>query len=76
MLPSILTELDQLLIVKELNDKVFHSRLDPDLVRRSLMCPSACLMEDYERLELLGDAFLKYVASGASPLRYHRTVLT
>lgn len=66
MLPSLLTELDQLLLVDELNQQVFKSALDPALVRMSLMTPSACLEEDYERLELQGDAFLKYVCSGES----------
>ncbi|ORY81751.1 hypothetical protein BCR35DRAFT_303884 [Leucosporidium creatinivorum] len=63
MLPSLLTELDQVLLVDELNQRVFKSAIYPALVRMSLMTPSACLEEDYERLELLGDAFLKTLCS-------------
>lgn len=66
MLPSLLTELDQLLLVSELNIRVFNGRLDPALVRIALTTPSACLDEDYQRLELLGDGFLKWLASGTS----------
>ncbi|KAM0752756.1 hypothetical protein T439DRAFT_354244 [Meredithblackwellia eburnea MCA 4105] len=63
MLPSIITELDRLLLAQEVNAKIFKNSLDPRLVRAALTTPSACLEENYERLELLGDAFLKYVAS-------------
>ncbi|KAL8293622.1 hypothetical protein RQP46_000323 [Phenoliferia psychrophenolica] len=54
MLPSILTELDQLMLIQELNAKVFNNDLDIARVRSALTCPSACLEENYERLELLG----------------------
>ncbi|KAI5479849.1 endoribonuclease Dicer [Pseudohyphozyma bogoriensis] len=63
MLPSIMTQLDQLFLVRELNLNIFGGHLDPNLVRAALTTPSACLEDDYQRLELLGDAFLKYVSS-------------
>lgn len=63
MLPSILTELDQLMLVQELNAKLFNKKIDPGLLRQCLNTPAACLEDDYQRLELLGDAFLKYVVS-------------
>lgn len=58
MLPSILTELDQLLLVQEFNSRVFNGRIDPALVRMALMTPSAGLEDNYERLELLGPSSL------------------
>lgn len=58
MLPSILIELDQLLLVQEFNARVFNGRLDPTLVRMALMTPSASLEDNYERLELLGTSSL------------------
>lgn len=63
MLPSILTELDQLMLVQELNAKLFNKKIDAGLLRQCLNTPAACLEDDYQRLELLGDAFLKYVVS-------------
>lgn len=55
MLPSILTQLDQLCLAQELNNKLFGGKLDLGLVRISLTTPSASLEESYERLELLGN---------------------
>ncbi|KAM0791169.1 hypothetical protein ACM66B_005653 [Microbotryomycetes sp. NB124-2] len=63
MLPSIMTALEQNLLVAELNTDWFKDNIDPHLVRQSLMTPAACMGEDYERLELLGDAALKTIAS-------------
>lgn len=73
MLPSILTELDQVLLVQELNAKVFHNLIDPAILRVALITPSACLEDNYERLELLGDAFLKELSSGESVIAARRT---
>ncbi|GAA5975735.1 hypothetical protein JCM11641_005854 [Rhodosporidiobolus odoratus] len=63
MLPSILTDLDQHLIVQELNDTLFDGKIDPQQLYLALMTPSATVGQDYNRLELLGDAFLKYLHS-------------
>ncbi|KAH9843805.1 uncharacterized protein C8Q71DRAFT_698068 [Rhodofomes roseus] len=63
LLPSIMRRVDELLIVKELNGKLFNNSIrDLDLLA-ALTSPAALAERDYERLELLGDAFLKYVAS-------------
>lgn len=55
MLPSIITELDQLMLIQELNANVFNSDLDVAQMRAALTCPSACLEDNYERLEILGE---------------------
>ena len=54
MLPSIMTELDQRMLIQELNAKVLKNNLDIAHVRAALTCLSACLEQNYERLELLG----------------------
>ncbi|BGP48542.1 Dicer-like protein 1 [Rhodotorula kratochvilovae] len=63
MLPSIIHDLEQRCLVVELNERLFQSSLDHEYVRTALMTPSASVGLDYNRLELLGDAFLKYMAS-------------
>ncbi|GAA5925102.1 hypothetical protein JCM10213_000533 [Rhodosporidiobolus nylandii] len=51
MLPSVLTDLDQRLLVNHLNDQLFDGLIDPEQLYLALMTP----------LELLGDAFLKFL---------------
>ncbi|KAJ3502176.1 hypothetical protein NLJ89_g9005 [Agrocybe chaxingu] len=63
LLPSIMRRLDDLLLVKELNAKFFDNAVREDLLHNAICTPSAGLEYDYERLELLGDAFLKYLSS-------------
>ncbi|GAA6028331.1 hypothetical protein JCM8097_006980 [Rhodosporidiobolus ruineniae] len=63
MLPSILTDLEQRLLVIELNEKLFGGQLDEEQLRISMLTPSAAVGIDYNRQELLGDSFLKYVCS-------------
>ncbi|KZT74443.1 ribonuclease III [Daedalea quercina L-15889] len=63
MMPSIMRRVDELLIVKELNMKLFSNSIHDDELLAALTSPAALAERDYERLELLGDAFLKYVAS-------------
>ncbi|CCM05650.1 uncharacterized protein FIBRA_07880 [Fibroporia radiculosa] len=63
LVPSILHRIDHQLLVKELNAHFFqHTILEEHLIA-ALTPPSASVAFDYERLELFGDAFLKYVAS-------------
>ncbi|KAH9947264.1 hypothetical protein B0H21DRAFT_345297 [Amylocystis lapponica] len=63
LLPAITRRIDDMLLVKELNAHFFaHSILERHLLA-ALTPPSACVQYDYERLELLGDTFLKYVSS-------------
>ncbi|GAA5839253.1 hypothetical protein JCM11251_006019 [Rhodosporidiobolus azoricus] len=63
LLPSILTGLDQRLLVLELNERVFENKLDHEQLCLALTTPSASVGQDYQRLELLGDALLKYLFS-------------
>ncbi|KAF9534830.1 hypothetical protein CPB83DRAFT_901776 [Crepidotus variabilis] len=63
LLPSIMRRVDDLLLVKEMNARFFDHAVRDDLLHNALCAPSAGLEYDYERLELLGDAFLKYLAS-------------
>ncbi|GAA5854197.1 hypothetical protein JCM8547_001731 [Rhodosporidiobolus lusitaniae] len=63
MIPSILTDLDQSLLVDELNETTFDSRLDHEYLKTALTTPSAGLDQSYQRLELLGSSFLKLCCS-------------
>ncbi|KAF8192504.1 hypothetical protein BJ912DRAFT_263253 [Pholiota molesta] len=63
LLPSIMRRIDDLLLVKEMDAKFFDHAIREDLLHIAICTPSAGLEYDYERLELLGDAFLKYLAS-------------
>ncbi|KDR83836.1 hypothetical protein GALMADRAFT_150895 [Galerina marginata CBS 339.88] len=63
LLPSIMKRMDDLLLVKELDAKFFDHAVREDLLHIAICTPSAGLEYDYERLELLGDAFLKYLSS-------------
>ncbi|GAA6026236.1 hypothetical protein JCM10207_008566 [Rhodosporidiobolus poonsookiae] len=73
LLPSILTDLDQRLLVLEFYNKVFGSLIDPEQLHTALMTPSAGGAGDYNRLELLGDAFLKLVISVQVFVSHERT---
>lgn len=54
LLPSIMRRIDDLLVVKELNAKLFDNSIrDLDLLA-ALTSPAALAERDYERLELLG----------------------
>ncbi|KAJ9477241.1 hypothetical protein PHBOTO_006457 [Pseudozyma hubeiensis] len=63
LLPSILIRYDQLLLAHFCNAELFASRLDLDSLLEALTLPAAASGFDYERLEFLGDTFLKLVAS-------------
>ena len=54
MLPSILRRVDELLIVKELNTKLFDDSIHERELLAALTSPAALAERDYERLELLG----------------------
>ncbi|KAF9247216.1 hypothetical protein BU15DRAFT_39362 [Melanogaster broomeanus] len=62
LLPSITRRIEDFLIVHELNATFNHS-IHEDLLLAAISAPSAGFEVDYERLELFGDAFLKYLAS-------------
>ncbi|KZO93295.1 ribonuclease III [Calocera viscosa TUFC12733] len=63
LLPSIVARLEELLLVRECNSALFEGRLDEGLLGQALTAPSVGVGYDYQRLELLGDSFLKYLAS-------------
>ncbi|KAF9075929.1 hypothetical protein BDP27DRAFT_1540164 [Rhodocollybia butyracea] len=63
LLPSIMQRLDDYLLVKELNAELFNHHISEALLHVALTASSAGIEYDYERLELLGDSFLKYLSS-------------
>ncbi|GJJ07506.1 hypothetical protein Clacol_001708 [Clathrus columnatus] len=63
LLPSITRRLDDILLVKELNAKLFDHCISESLLHEAISTPSVSVEYDYERLELLGDAYLKYLSS-------------
>ncbi|KAF8897452.1 hypothetical protein BD779DRAFT_1608060 [Infundibulicybe gibba] len=63
LLPSITKRIDDILLVKELNSTYFDNALNESLLHAAISPPSAAIEYDYERLELFGDAFLKYLSS-------------
>ncbi|KAL5527188.1 hypothetical protein ACEPAG_5979 [Sanghuangporus baumii] len=63
LLPSILSKLDDILLIKELNAKYFDHSIAESQLLAAVSSPSTLADVDYERLELLGDAYLKYLSS-------------
>ncbi|KIK99243.1 hypothetical protein PAXRUDRAFT_30619 [Paxillus rubicundulus Ve08.2h10] len=63
ILPSITRRIEDFLIVHELNGSLFNHSIHADLLFAAISAPSAGFEVDYERLELFGDSFLKYLAS-------------
>ncbi|KAK0195664.1 hypothetical protein F5146DRAFT_1026528 [Armillaria mellea] len=63
LFPSIMENINHILLVKELNANFFGHSVAEDLLRMAITAPSVVLAYDYERLELLGDSFLKYVST-------------
>jgi endoribonuclease Dicer len=52
-----------MLLVTELNASLFDHSIQGHHLHAAISAPSACAELDYERLELLGDAYLKYLSS-------------
>ncbi|KAL0949733.1 hypothetical protein HGRIS_009773 [Hohenbuehelia grisea] len=63
LLPSVMKRIDEFLIVKQLNAKYFDFDIAEVLLHMAISTPSSAIEYDYERLELLGDSFLKYLSS-------------
>ncbi|KAI6047271.1 hypothetical protein EDC04DRAFT_2622522 [Pisolithus marmoratus] len=63
LLPSVMRRIEDFLIVQELNAEFFNHSIDEGHLLAAISAPSAGYEVDYERLELFGDAFLKYLAS-------------
>lgn len=80
LVPSILHKVQAALVVDQLC-QTFLSPLqfnDRDLVAAAISAPSAQELTDYNRLEFLGDSFLKFSTSltlMAKHLRYHEGIL-
>ena len=54
LLPSVMYMIDSHLLVKEVNAKFFDNTLAEQHLHAALMCPTATMADNYERLELLG----------------------
>ncbi|KAI9512169.1 ribonuclease III, partial [Russula earlei] len=63
LLPSVMRRIDDMLLVTELNAALFDHSIQSHQLHAAISAPSACAEFDYERLELLGDAYLKYLSS-------------
>ncbi|KAJ7095296.1 hypothetical protein B0H15DRAFT_775415 [Mycena belliarum] len=63
LFPSITRRLDSFLLVKELNARFFNHQISEALLDMAITARSTRTEYDYERLELLGDSFLKYLSS-------------
>ncbi|OJT13342.1 Dicer-like protein 1 [Trametes pubescens] len=63
LLPSIMSKIDSCLLVKELDAKLFHHSISEPQLLIALSTRAAWTEFNYERLEFLGDAFLKVIAS-------------
>lgn len=63
LLPSVMRRIDDMLLVTELNAALFDHSINETQLHAAISAPSACAEFDYERLELLGDAYLKYLSS-------------
>lgn len=63
LVPAVTYHIDQLFLVKELNAKYFGRVISDELLLQAITSPTALRGYDYERLEWLGDAFLKYFSS-------------
>ncbi|KAH9853812.1 ribonuclease III [Lenzites betulinus] len=63
LMPSVMAKTDSYLLVKELDAKLFHHSISEQQLLVALSTRAAWTEHNYERLEFLGDAFLKVVAS-------------
>lgn len=61
LVPSVMTRLQQLLLAKELNENLFAGAVDEEQILAALTAPVARPATSYERLEYLGDKFLKAI---------------
>ncbi|KAI9294789.1 hypothetical protein K502DRAFT_304512, partial [Neoconidiobolus thromboides FSU 785] len=70
LLPSLMTRIEALLLVREVKIKLNLPEIIDEYLLEALTLPSANLSIDYERLELLGDAYLKFISSMDVFLRF------
>ena len=50
-----MTKIDEILLVKEVNARMFDNIIREDLLREALTPPAAGVESNYERLEILGN---------------------
>ncbi|CAO3609869.1 unnamed protein product [Cunninghamella echinulata] len=62
IVPSIMTRIDAVLLVQEAKRR-YHLTIHDDQMLTAYTTPSASMEMNYERLETLGDSFLKFVAT-------------
>jgi len=67
-MPSIMTRIDEILLVKELNARMFDNVIREDLLRVALTPPVAEAECNYERLEILGNDISKFLSFNLSNL--------
>lgn len=64
LVPTIMAALDEHLIAAECNQEVFGGNLDPELVEQAITTPAVRpAPHNYQRLEMLGDTVLHFIAS-------------
>jgi hypothetical protein len=65
LIPSILHEMEVILITQHLRDNLLNSTgiSNPELIRAAISARSSNEPFQYERLEFLGDSILKYCAA-------------
>ncbi|QRV75969.1 endoribonuclease Dicer [Ceratobasidium sp. AG-Ba] len=63
IIPSVIWHIENVLVAKELNLTLFQGQVRDDLLVQALCSRMAKRTFDYERLEFLGDTFIKYAAS-------------
>ena len=63
-----MTKIDEILLVKELNARMFDNVLREDLLREALTPPAAETDSNYERLEILGTDRFPFFAFKRSDL--------
>lgn len=63
LVPSLMMRIDSYLLIKEVKCNMNLPEVCDDLLLEAFTCTTANVAMDYERLELLGDSFLKFIAS-------------
>ena len=58
-----MTKIDEILLVKELNARMFDNVIREDLLRDALTPPAAEAGFNYERLEILGEYMSTFLSS-------------
>ncbi|KAF8609137.1 hypothetical protein BDV93DRAFT_517997 [Ceratobasidium sp. AG-I] len=63
IMPSVIWHVENVLVAKQLNLTLFQGQIRDDLLMHALCSQMAKRTFNYERLEFLGDTFIKYAAS-------------